>query len=38
MDTASMDVFKARLDGFPGSVIQWMATLPIAEGLELDDL
>ena len=28
----SLEVFKARLDGALGSLIQWVATLPMAEG------
>jgi len=34
-------VFKARLDGALGNLISylvsWLATLPVTEGLELDD-
>jgi len=31
-------VFEARLDGALGSLIRWLATLLVAEGLKLDDL
>ena len=30
----SLQAFKAGLDGTPGSLILWMAALPMAEGLE----
>jgi len=35
MDSPSLEVFKAGLDGALGSLIYWVATLPMAEGLEL---
>jgi len=31
MDASSLKVFKARLDGIPGSLIWWMATLPMED-------
>jgi len=30
----SLQAFKAGLDGTPGSLILWMAALPMAEGFE----
>jgi len=37
-----LEVFKARLDGALGKLswgrIEWLATLPMAEGFELDNL
>ena len=33
----SLGAFKARLDGALGSLVRWLATLPIAGGLKLDD-
>jgi len=33
-----LDAFKARLDVALGSVVWWLATLPVAGGLKLDDL
>ena len=38
MDTPSLEVVKARLDAALGSLICWMTTLSMMEGLELDDL
>ena len=38
VDAAFLEVFKARLDGALRSLIQWLATLPMVGGLELDDL
>jgi len=32
------EVFKARLGGALSSLVWWKASLPMAEGLELDDL
>jgi len=34
----SLEVFKARLDGALSNLVQWKASLPMAGGLELDDL
>ena len=36
VDAPSLEAFKARLDVALGSLVCWLATLPIAEGLELD--
>jgi len=33
----SLEVFKARLDVALGSLVWWLATLPTAGGLKLDD-
>ncbi|GAB0188906.1 hypothetical protein GRJ2_001355900 [Grus japonensis] len=38
VDAASLEVFKARLDGALGNLVQWRVSLPMAGGLELDDL
>jgi len=38
VDVPSMEAFKARLDGAVSSLVWWEASLPIAEGLEQDDL
>jgi len=38
VDTLSLDAFKARLDVALGSLGCWLATLPVAGGLKLDDL
>jgi len=38
MGPPSLDTFKARLDVALGSLVQWLATLPMAGGLKLDDL
>ena len=38
VDDPSPGTFKARLDGALGSLIQWVAALPTAGSLELDDL
>ena len=35
VDAPSLEAFKARLDGALGSLIWWMATLPITVGFEL---
>lgn len=32
------EAFKDRLDGFLGSLILWVATVPYTGGLELDSL
>ena len=34
----SLAVFKARLDGALSNLVQWKVSLPVAGGLELDDL
>jgi len=36
--TPSLEVFKARLDEALGNVVWWEMSLPMAGGLELDDL
>ena len=38
VDTPSLEVLKARLDGALSSLIWWPAALPTAGGLELNDL
>lgn len=38
VDALSPELFKARLDGALNNVIQWKASLPMAGGLQLDDL
>ena len=37
VDAPSLEAFKARLDVALGSLVQWLVTLHIAEGLKLDD-
>lgn len=37
VDAASLEVLKARMDGILGSLILWLAALPMPGGLELDD-
>ena len=37
VDAPSLEAFKARLDVALGSLVCWLATLHIAEGLKLDD-
>ena len=37
VDAPSLEAFKARLDVALGSLVWWLATLPTAGGLELDD-
>jgi len=37
VDVPSLEAFKARLDVALGSLVWWLATLPIAGGLKLDD-
>jgi len=32
VDTPSLEMFKARLDGALGSPVWWLATLPMAGG------
>ncbi|GAB0183411.1 hypothetical protein GRJ2_000806400 [Grus japonensis] len=34
----SLEVFKARLDGALGNLVQWRVSLPMAGRLEVDDL
>ena len=36
-DAPSLDAFKARLDVALGSLVCWLATLPVAGGLKLDE-
>jgi len=36
VDAPSLEFFKARLDGALGSLIKWLATLPVALELEQD--
>ena len=36
VDAPSLEAFKARLDVAPGSLVWWLATLHIAEGLKPD--
>ena len=38
VDAPSLETFKARLDVALGSLVWWLATLPVAAGLKLDDL
>ena len=38
VDAPSLEVFKARLDGALSNLVQWKVSLPMAGGLELDDL
>ena len=38
VDTSSLEVFKARLNGYFSYLAQWKVSLPMAGGLELDDL
>ena len=38
MDAPSLEAFKARLDGALGSLSWYVATVPMAGGLEPDDL
>jgi len=37
VDAPSLEAFKARLDVALSSLVCWLVTLHIAEGLELDD-
>jgi len=37
MDAPFLEAFKARLDVALGSLVWWLATLHIAEGLKLRD-
>jgi len=38
VDAPSLAVFKARLDGALSNLVWWKVSLPMAEGLELEDL
>ena len=38
VDAPSLEVFKARLDEALSNLIEWKVPLPMAGGLELDDL
>ena len=38
VDAPSLAVFKPRLDGALSNLVQWKVSLPMAGGLELDDL
>jgi len=38
VNAPSLDVYKVRLDGILGSLIQRLAAMPMVEILELDDL
>ena len=38
VDAPSLEAFQARLDVALGSLVWWLATLHIAEGLKPDDL
>ena len=38
VDAPSLEVFKARLDGALGNLVWWEVSIPMAGGLELDDL
>ncbi|PKU47329.1 hypothetical protein llap_2354 [Limosa lapponica baueri] len=38
VDAPSLEVFTARLDGALSNLVQWEVSLPMAGGLELDDL
>ena len=38
VDAPSLEVFKARLDGALSKLVWWKVSLPMAGGLELDDL
>ena len=37
VDAPSLEALKARLDVALGSLVWWLATLPMEEGLKLDD-
>ena len=37
VDAPSLEAFTARLDVAQGSLVCWLATLHVAEGLKLDD-
>ena len=38
VDAPSLEVLKARLDGALSNLVYWKVSLPMAGGLELDDL
>ena len=38
VDAPSLEVFKVRLDEALSNLIEWKVSLPMAGGLELDDL
>ncbi|PKU34267.1 hypothetical protein llap_15428 [Limosa lapponica baueri] len=38
VDAPSLEVFKTRLDGALSNLVWWEVSLPMAGGLELDDL
>lgn len=38
MNSPSLEVFEANLDGALGNLVQWEVFWPMVEGLELDDL
>jgi len=38
VDDAFLEVFEVRLDGALSNLIWWKVSLPMAEGLEIDDL
>ena len=38
VDATSLEVSKARLDGALGNLVWWEMSLPMAEGVKLDDL
>ncbi|GAB0209666.1 hypothetical protein GRJ2_003432300 [Grus japonensis] len=38
VEAPSLEVFKARLDGALSNLVYWRVSLPMAGGLELDDL
>jgi len=38
VDAPSLEVFKARLDEALSSLVKWKVSLPMAGGLELDDV
>ena len=38
VDAPSLEVFQARLDGAVSNLVWWKVSLPMAGGLELDDL
>ena len=37
VDAPSLEAFKVRLDVVQGILVYWLATLPVAGGLKLDD-
>ena len=38
VDATSLEVFQVRLDAALSNLVYWKASLPVAGGLELDDL